>query len=220
MKKVVGLAVVLIIVVTLIARIGSVDEVNRQSRSYERNARVVATALSDGSYSRPTATPNPVAVTRVAESQLQKRRPSTPTPTPDPRTVCNPDFIGLDVRVDDAISRVYEINFAMAEEATSAEHFAELRLEAVHEIAGIWRNVGYDREHTTQAMLGAVAEAWEMNLTVAVDDGPAQLDILRAIADAYTDLSEEFEKCTLTRNFAADLEEEAQELRQLASDLG
>ena len=38
MKKAVGLAVMHIIVVTLIARIGSVDEVNRQSRSYERNA--------------------------------------------------------------------------------------------------------------------------------------------------------------------------------------
>ena len=57
MKLALDLAAVIIVVVTQIARIGSVDEVNRQSRSDERNARVVATALSDESYSRPTATP-------------------------------------------------------------------------------------------------------------------------------------------------------------------
>lgn len=59
-----------------------------------------------------------------------------------------------------------------------------------------------------------------MNLTTVYDGGPAQLEILRAIADTYMDLAEEFEKCNLTNDFAADLENEALELRQLASDLG
>ena len=212
-KPAVLATVVAIITIWAMACTASVDEVERQSRSLERNARIVA------SQTRPTSTPNPVEVTSMAASRLQIRRYATPTPTPDPQTVCKADFIGLDVRVDDAISRGYEINYTMAEEASSPEQFARLRLEAVREVARIWREVGYDRSDATQKMLDAVAEAWETNLTTALDDGPAQLEILRAIADAYMDLSEEFQKCSLTSDFGGDLEEEALELRQLASDL-
>ena len=212
-KPAVLVAVVIFIAVGVMACVASVDEVERRSQSLERNARIVA------SYTWPTATPNPVEVTSIAASRLQIPIYATPTSTPDPDTVCNADFIGLDTRVDDAISRGYEINFTVAEDATSPEHFASLRLEAAREIARIWRDVGYDRGDSTKVMLAAVAEAWEINLTTDVDDGPAQLEILRAIADAYMDLSEEFEKCSLTSEFGADLEEEALELRQLASDL-
>lgn len=213
-KPAVLATVVAIITIWAMACTASVDEVERQSRSLERNARIVA------SQTRPTSTPNPVEVTSMAASRLQMRSYAKPTPTPDPQTACKADFIGLDVRVDDAISRSYDINYAVGEEALSLDHLARLRIEAVREIARIWRDVGYDRGDQTQGMLDAVAEAWEMNLTVAVDDGPAQLEILRAIADAYMDLAEEFEKCSLTSDFAADLENEALELRQLASDLG
>ena len=48
-KLALDLAAVIIVVVTQIARVSSVDEVNRQSQIYERNARAVATALCDGS---------------------------------------------------------------------------------------------------------------------------------------------------------------------------
>ena len=58
-----------------------------------------------------------------------------------------------------------------------------------------------------------------MNLTTVNNGGPAQLEILRATTATYMDLAEEFEKCSHTNDFAADLENESLELRQLASDL-
>lgn len=229
MKKWIGLAVVAsIIAVYVVSRIASVDEIQRQSRNYES---AVSSFMASGAHLAPTATPLPDVLIRLSDGTFAytkatpARARGTPrpilrsTPTPDPSAVCDEDFVGQDARVEDAIVRVYEINYSTIEESASPEEFISKRPDALREVAQVWRDVAANGGAEPARLLGVIADIWEQNAAIDINDAAAQADSLRSIADVYLDLADEFEKCESTKSFASDLREEALILRQLANEL-
>lgn len=230
MKKWIGLAVVAsIIAVYVVSRIASVDEIERQSRNYES---AVSSFMASGAHLAPTATPLPEVWqwerqsngTFVYTRATPARARGTPrpirrsTPTPAPLAVCDEDFVGQDTRVEDAIVRVYEINYTTIEESASPEEFASKRPDASREVAQVWRDVAVNRGAEPARLLGVIADIWEQNAAIDINDAAAQADSLRSIADVYLDLADEFEKCESTKSFASDLRQEAQGMQQLADE--
>ena len=226
MKKWIWLAVVAsIIAVVVVSRIASVDEIERESRAYES---AVSKFMASRDHSAPTATPFPIVVTRLSDGSFAFTRGVTrgtprpirrSTPTPDPGAVCDEDFVGQDTRVEDAIVRVYEINYATIEESASPEEFASKRPDAIREVAQVWRDTAANARGVPSRLLGGIAEIWERSATIPIDDVAAHADSLRSITDVYLDLVSEFEKCESTKSFVTDLRQEAEGLRQLADEL-
>ena len=229
MKKWIGLAVVAsIIAVYVVSRIASVDEIQRQSRNYES---AVSSFMASGAHLAPTATPLPDVLIRLSDGTFAytkatpARARGTPrpilrsTPTPDPSAVCDEDFVGQDARVEDAIVRVYEINFAVIEQSASPEEFASKQPDASREVAQVWRDAAANARGVPSRLLGSLAEIWELSATIPIDDAAAQADNLRSLTDVYLDLASGFEKCESTKSFVTDLRQEAEGLRQLANEL-
>ena len=227
MKKWIWLAVVAsIIAVYVVSRIASVDEIERQSRNYES---AVSSFMASGAHLAPTATPLPDVLIRLSDGTFAytKATPArgTPrpilrsTPTPDPGAVCDEDFVGQDTRVEDAIVRVYEINYATIEESASPEEFASKRPDASREVAQVWRDAAANARGVPSRLLGSLAEIWEQSATIPIDDVTAQADNLRSLTDVYLDLASGFEKCESTKSFVTDLRQEAEGLRQLADEV-
>ena len=231
MKKWIGLAVVAsIIAVYVVSRIASVDEIERQSRNYES---AVSSFMASGAHLAPTATPLPEVWHWVRQSNgtfvYTRATPAmargTPrpirrsTPTPDPLAVCDEDFVGQDARVEDAIVRVYEINYTTIEESASPEEFASKRPDASREVAQVWRDTAANARGVPSRLLGSLAEIWELSATIPIDDAAAQADNLRSLTDIYLDLASGFEICESTKRFVTDLRQEAEGLRQLADEV-
>ena len=227
MKKWIGLAVVAsIIAVYVVSRIASVDEIQRQSRNYES---AVSSFMASGAHLAPTATPLPDVLIRLSDGTFAytKATPArgTPrpilrsTPTPDPLAVCDEDFVGQDARVEDAIVRVYEINYSTIDESASPEEFASKQPDASREVAQVWRDAAANARGVPSRLLGSLAEIWELSATIAIDDAAAQADNLRSLTDVYLDLASGFEKCESTKSFATDLRQEAEGLQQLANEV-
>ena len=138
--------------------------------------------------------------------------------SPPATTDCNRDFVGLDSSVEDAIARGYEINFAVIEESASPEEFIRKRPDALREVAQVWRDVAANGGAEPARLLGVIADIWEQNAAIDINDAAAQADSLRSIADVYLDLADEFKKCESTKSFASDLRQEAQGMQQLADE--
>ena len=155
----------------------------------------------------------------VDEGESRNRAMSTVIVTSAPSTTdCNRDFVGLDSSVENAIARGYEINYAVIEESASPEEFISKRPDALREVAQVWRDVVANGGAEPARLLGVIADIWEQNAAIDINDAAAQADSLRSIADVYLDLADEFEKCESTKSFASDLRQEAQGMQQLADE--
>ena len=196
-----------LIIIVIIARSNAVDEGERRNRAM---SRVIVTSES--------AIQTEVA-TRVVPLMVIDGTAVAVVPPTESASDCNEDFVGLDSSVEDAIARGYEINFAVIEESASPEEFISKRPDALREVAQVWRDVAVNRGAEPARLLGVIADIWEQNAAIDINDAAAQADSLRSIADVYLDLADEFEKCESTKSFASDLRQEALILRQLANEL-
>ena len=195
-----------LIIIVIIARSNAVDEGERRNRAM---SRVIVTS--------ETAIQTAVA-TRVVPLMVVDGTAVAVVPPTESASDCDEDFVGLDSSVEDAIARGYEINFAVIEESASPEEFISKRPDALREVAQVWRDVAVNRGAEPARLLGVIADIWEQNAAIDINDAAAQADSLRSIADVYLDLADEFEKCESTKSFASDLRQEAQGMQQLADE--
>ena len=121
--------------------------------------------------------------------------------------------------MEDAIVRVYEINYSTIEESASPEEFASKRPDASREVAQVWRDAAANARGVPSRLLGSLAEIWEQSATIPIDDVAALADNLRSLTDVYLDLAYGFEICESTKRFVTDLRQEAEGLRQLADEV-
>ena len=141
------------------------------------------------------------------------------TTTPAEATdACNEDFLGLDSSVGDAITRVRDIRYAalysfLIDETASPEEFAIWRVDADRETAQVWRDTAANTGPVPARLIGEIAAIWEQNEGIGSDRAVAQARNLPSLADAYSNLADEFEKCESTKSFAGILREEAENLR-------
>ena len=215
--KILGFLIpIALIIIVIIARSNAVEEGERRNRAMSRTIETYETATRSAIQTEVATRVVPLLVIDGTVSAPPSRA-ATPTPTVSPDDCSH--FIGLDASVEDAIARGYEINFAIIEESASPEEFARKRPDALLEIAQIWRDMTANTSAVPARLLGLIANLWEQSAAIAVDDAEAQARSLRFLADAYSNLADKFAKCESTRDFAADLREEADGMRWLADEM-
>lgn len=206
--KILGwLTPIVLIIIVIIARSNAVDEGERRNRAMSRTIVTSEAAIQTA------------VATRVVPMMVIDGTAVAVVPPTESASDCNEDFLGLDSSVEDAIARGYEINYSIIEESASPEEFASKRLDALREVAQVWRDTAANRGPVPSRLLGAIADVWEQNTAIDINDAAAQADNLRSIADAYSNLADRFEECESTKSFASDLRQEAEGLRQLADEV-
>ena len=131
---------------------------------------------------------------------------------------CDEDFLGLDSSVGDAITRVRDFRYEalysfLLEETATPEEFNIWRLDADRETAQVWRDTATNKGPVPARLLGEIAAIWEQSAGIGADRAAAQARNLPSLADAYSNLADEFEKCESTKWFAGVLREEAEGVR-------
>ena len=184
----------------------------------ERRNRAMSRVIVSSEMATETAIQTAVA-TRVVPLMVVDGTAVAVVPPTESASDCDDDFVGLESRVEDAIVRVYEINYSTIEESASPEEFASKRPDASREVAQVWRDAAANARGVPSRLLGSLADIWEQSATIPIDDVAALADNLRSLTDVYLDLASGFEKCESTKSFVTDLRQEAEGLRQLADEV-
>lgn len=132
---------------------------------------------------------------------------------------CDSGLASIAPMLGDTMDTVYEINFAIADQATTQDDLIRGSRDALFRIAGVWRDLGTGSNELARGLVNRIGDAWELGTATVVNDPDGPKRNLLAIASAYDALAVALETCNMWESEVNRLRSEASNLNQFAAAL-
>lgn len=157
----------------------------------------------------------------IAHSNDDPAGKDEPTTTAAVATVqtehCDTGLASLAPVLGETMDSVYQINYAIADQATSPEDLLRGSRVALSNIASMWRDLGQGRSELVQRLVNDIGDAWELGTVVGFNNPEGSKRNLLAIASAYDDLAHALVDCDMWSDQVERLRMEASHLNQFAA---
>ena len=130
---------------------------------------------------------------------------------------CDTGLASLAPVLGETMDSVYQINYAIADQATSPEDLVRGSRVALSKIAGLWRDLGHGRSELVQTLVNDIGDAWELGTAIGLNNPEGSKRNLLAIASAYDDLAHALVDCDLWADQVERLRTESSNLNQFAA---